>query len=500
VRNAITAQPGFARISASTGVLRLLSKALAGGRRKITVTLGRIGPEWAVVDFEPGDTTDRHYGVAVDIGTTTVVALLADLTRGAVLKKAAMYNQQISKADDVASRISCCMSADAVGELQDLVIDKTINPLIDILCREAGIEDRDISRLAVSANTVMSHLFLGLSPASIGRLPFQPVTRVFGVHRGAELNLRMNPHGIVDVVPAIAGYVGGDIVSDIYVAHLNKQPELTLMVDLGTNGEMVLSEGSQMLACATAAGPAFEGYGLQHGCRAATGAIEGVHFDASLEFHLRVIGKCPPAGICGSGIIDFLAAGLRCGLINPMGRYDTDLLKARGRHLFNDFGCGESHACIIATAEESAGGEPLFISELDISQVLKAKAATYAGMKTLVENQGKTFADIQHFCLAGGFARHISLRNAICIGLLPELPLDRFQVIGNGSLAGAYLALMEAEAMEGFEAIVNLPRVIELNLIKAFEGHFIDALAMPNMAGEDFPGVTAELEGVERAK
>lgn len=493
VQQALAAATGIQACSVSMDVLRNLTPSLAAGNQRISVTMGLRDGRWEAVDIEPGDTTRQHLGVAVDIGTTTVAAVLVDLNQGTILAKASMYNQQIQQADDVASRISACRSPKHLDKLRQLIVKKTINPLIQTLCTQAKVKTRHIVRVSVSGNTVMAHLFLGLSPEGIGTLPFQPITLEYPSCPARQLGLSSHANGLVDIIPSVSGYIGGDITADIYMAKLHKHPESTLLVDIGTNGEIVYSEGSTMAACATAAGPAFEGYGIQHGCRAADGSVEQIRFDETLQFNLKVIGGSKPAGLCGSGIIDFLAEGLRCGLINQMGRFNTDMLQAAGAYLKDEALCGNSVACVIADAESSGCQGPVFISELDISQLMKAKAAIYAGMKTLLTTQGKTFADIQRFCLAGGFARYINLESAITIGLLPEIPLERFEVIGNGSLAGAFLALIEEEAAEAYKGLMHIPEIIELNTDPGFEPNFIDALALPNLNPDDFSETTQRL-------
>ncbi len=428
-------------------------------------------------------------GLAVDIGTTTVVALLIDLTTGETLAKASMYNQQIRKADDVASRISYCRSGKAIAALQALVTQETIDPLASRCCAEARRNPEDIVRVVVSGNTVMTHLFFGLSPVSIGTLPFTPLTRVYPPTKAADIGLFTAPDAMAEAVPSVAGYVGGDIVSDIYLTGLHEPCQATLLIDVGTNGEMVFRDHDHMVVCATAAGPAFEGYGLTHGCRAAAGAIERVDFDEALDMKVRVIGQAKPTGLCGSAIIDFIANGLRCGLINEMGRYNVDLLKSSGRYFFEAALCRDSQACIIVPAADTGTQGPLFVTEQDIAQVLKAKAAIYAGLTTMLETLGLTPNDLERVYLAGGFARHISLANAVTIGLFPDIPLNRYEIVGNGSLAGAYLALLDADVTPVFNAIIDQPEVVELNLVPSFESHFIDALALPHFDTALFPNV-----------
>ncbi len=427
-------------------------------------------------DFNPRFT--KGYGVAVDVGTTTVVAALIDLETGKVLGRESLYNQQILKADDVVSRISLCSAPGNLEALKELVIDHTLNPLIHKLC--TSIDKEQIVHLAISGNTVMMHLFFGISPASIGVIPFKPVSHTFS-STAAELGIDAHPDALVEAVPAIAGYIGGDITSDLYVSNLSSG--LSVLVDIGTNGEMVASLDGKTTACATAAGPAFEGAGLLHGARAASRAIDSIAYNKTLDFELTVIGEPSPMGLCGSAIIDFIAEGFRCGLINAMGRYDIAMLKREDRYER----VGQMHACMLVTPELSATGESITITEGDIAEILKAKAAIYAGLKTLLTELGKTVHDIDLLVLAGGFAKHINLENAICMGLLPDIGTEKYEVIGNGSLAGAALALLDQTTKEAYLDLIEQPEVVMLNQTAHFTNYFQEALAIPNLDESDFP-------------
>ena len=458
--------------------------------QKITVTCFRADGIFHVLDLAPAGSSGDVLGVAIDIGTTTVVAMLVDLLQARILSKASMYNQQIQKADDVASRISACRSDADVVELQRLVIQDTLNPLLSEICEKANRRSSArIYEITLSANTVMSHLFLGISPVSIGRFPFRPVQTRYPEQEAVRLGLNCAPHARVRIVSSISGYVGGDITSDIYVTGMHKPGETRLLIDIGTNGEIVLRAGDRITACATAAGPAFEGYGLHHGCRASIGAIEHIDFGATLEMKHRVIGDQPPVGFCGSAMIDFIACGFRSGLINSVGRLDVHRLKQTGRYLRSPALTDDSIACILVMEKDSGISSPLFISEREIARLLNAKAAIYAGLTTLLEVSGLRALDLHRIDLAGGFARHINLQNAITMGLLPEIPLARYSIIGNGSLAGAYLTLVDARSWMAYEEIVPQLRVIELNQISTFESHYIDALGLPNLDVEAFPDV-----------
>lgn len=452
---------------------------------------GKIDDDFIILSMpDASDTSPQEgLGAAVDIGTTTVVAALIDRKDGAFIRKASKYNAQIERADDVASRISLCETPEGLEDMRRLCIDKTLIPLLEELCEAGHRCLANIRHVVLSGNTVMLHLALGLSPISIGRIPFEPQKKVFERVPARSIGLSMLDDAEVDCIPCTAGYIGGDIVADLMVSGLASQPGVNLLIDIGTNGEMVLAEDGRLTACATAAGPAFEGAGLRHGCRAARGAVEHLEFDQRLDFHVQVIGHTRPMGLCGSAIVDFMACGLRSGMISPLGRYDLDLLKSRGRYAVMEDDGRPSHACVITAKEESGVDEAIMVSEADIAQVIKAKAAIYAGARTLLELHGKQAGALNNVFLAGGFARHVNIHNAITIGLLPDLPENKFICMGNGSLAGAYLALMHDQVLPGMIALSRRPQITMLNNVPGFETSFIDALAMPYMDSSEFPSI-----------
>jgi uncharacterized 2Fe-2S/4Fe-4S cluster protein (DUF4445 family) len=439
----------------------------------------------------PPHTFNPHFtegfGIAADIGTTTVVAALINLKTGRVLGRQSLYNQQILKADDVVSRISLCSETGNLETLKVLVIADTLNPLVNKLCVDHGIEPNEIVHVAVAGNTVMTHIFFGVSPVSIGVLPFKPVSRTFK-DRAGTLGVAAHPDAIVEAVPAVSGYVGGDITADLHVCKLCRFTGLALLIDIGTNGEMAAYHDGKLTATATAAGPAFEGAGIRHGARATRGAIDTVRFDESLDFKITTIDDSLPIGLCGSAIIDFIAEGFRCGLINMVGRYDVELLKKRKRYCPAD----GLHACELVRAEDSATGKSIAVTEHDIAEVLKAKAAIYAGLKTLLTELGKTVCDLDNVILAGGFAKHITLENAFEIGLLPAIGTKKYEVIGNGSLAGAALLLLDKTAASACMEIIDRPQIINLNQTDHFTNFYQEALAIPNLDDRDFPCTTAE--------
>ena len=428
-------------------------------------------------------------GAAVDIGTTTVAAVLVDMKTGDVIARASAPNRQISVADDVTSRISASSAGtEKLKELQSLIIESTINPILHELCAKVCRKSSEIERMTVSGNTVMCHIFLGLSPETIGVLPFEPLMNFYPECPAKELRLAMHPTGKVDVIPSISGYLGGDAVAGIYVSRIMESEKSALFIDLGTNAETVLSDSGKLFGCAAAAGPAFEGSGILCGSRATSGAIERIHFDSSLDFRISTIDNAPPSGICGSAIIDFLACGFRSGLINGMGRFDIGLLKSKNRYYPFTAQDGKTfHACLLADEKSSASEYPLIITEADIESALKAKAAVYAAIKTLLSSRGRRMEDICQLFLAGGFARYINIENAVAIGMLPECLLEKIVILGNSSLGGAYLALTDSKARESFDSIIGKPETVPLNLMPDFETNFIDALMLPNFNSEEFP-------------
>lgn len=475
---------GLDSIIVPLSITQRLSRLSGAGVQMFTITIASSGGNWTLFDLAGVDRPQCSYGVAIDIGTTTVVGLLINLETGVILQNAARYNQQVEMADDVASRISAGKSVQGGERLQRLVVLDTINPIIDSVCHAEGIPRDAIESFAVAGNTVMTHLLLGLDVSNIGKLPFNPCVRYPEMVTARQLRMHGHPDAHVEVIPAISGYIGGDITADICVADLEAHPDGTLLVDIGTNAEMVLKDRNELICCATPAGPAFEGGGLLHGCRASKGAIAHVAIGPDLDFTIECIGDDPPKGVCGSAIIDFIAEGYRRGLINRAGRFDVTRLKECGRHVKLDIAGQSVHACTLTKQATGNGESPILVTEADIAQILQAKAAIFSGIKTLLEQQSRSLDKVVRILLAGGFARHINIKNAMYIGMLPQLPSESFTVMGNGALAGAYLSLVDRRQTQVMHEIHMRPRIVELNLIESFEGNFIDALYLPDMVDE----------------
>lgn len=419
---------------------------------------------------------DGEYGIAVDIGTTTVVVLLAELATGKILGRASGFNQQIRYGDDVLARIQLCHGDPAmVATLQRAVAAETVLPLTKEVCARAKVEPAQLGGFAVAGNSTMLHLLFGIDPSPMGIAPFTPRFIEHRVRPLGDLGLDGFPDIPVHALPGFAAYVGADIAAGVFATGISYETRPTLFVDVGTNGEIVLRHGNRLLACATAAGPAFEGNGLSCGMRAAHGAIERIAIGADpLTLTVKTIGGAPAAespGVCGSGYIDFLAQGRQAGLLNEAGRFVPAVVAAHPEL----FGRGEyDHAVYLAGSP--AGPR---ISEADVARLLQAKAAIAAGIQTLLYREHLEPAAIDHLCLAGGFGMHLDVRHAIASGLLPGFSPGQVEAVGNTSLGGAYLTMLDQAVLDELDRIRWQAEIVELNLDPGFEDRFIENLALP---------------------
>lgn len=424
-------------------------------------------------------------GLAVDIGTTTVTAWLADLATGRVLQQAAEYNQQISRGEDVISRIIYAGKGAGGAELRDLVLD-TINGLVAAACGQAGVDPDDVVKATVSGNSTMMHLLLGIPPESIRREPFVTAMNHLPLLRAGEVGIAMHSDGVVDPLPGVASYVGADITAGALAAGLHAAPQTTLFIDVGTNGETVLGSAEWLVACACSAGPAFEGAGIEHGMRADRGAIEEVWIDGrTYEPTCRVIGRARARGICGSGLISLVAEMFLTGILDKAGRIDATLGTPRVR-------TGPHGAeYVVAWAGETESGEDVVITTVDIDNLVRAKAAIYAGFTVLADATGVSLDSVDRILIGGSFGKYINVEKAIEIGLFPDKPWDRFDYLGNTSVRGAYLALLDREARAEIARIASAMTYIELSADNSFYEAFTSALFLPHTDLSRFPSVAA---------
>ena len=468
---------------------------------------GRAASIWVTLEFQTDHwrltgVTDqplkRPLGVAIDIGTTTVATLLVDLNDGRVLARATDFNRQMHLGDDVLTRINLCGNhPEMLRQLQRAVVAETINPLLVSLWEQAAVPEGRVVVVTVAANTTMLHLFAGVDPSSLGVAPF---TAPFLEHRlvwPQELGLVLPPAAAdrpgADALPAGAGatahsngsvihllasaaaYVGADLTAGIVASGLVYDDGPSLLVDVGTNGEIILKHGARILGCATAAGPAFEGSRLLSGMRAGAGAISHLRFglEPAFTLHREVIGAGPPVGLCGSAYIDMLGQGRQVGLLNAAGRFAPACCPGAQEHLSAVDGYGRA-----LRVGWAPGKQPLLVSENDIATLLQAKAAIAAGITILLQRLGLKAAAIHRLYLAGGFGMHVNVENAIIAGLLPGFNPRQIQVVGNTSLGGAYLAMLEAAVAVEIAQTARRMEIIELNLDPHFESCYIDQLSL----------------------
>jgi uncharacterized 2Fe-2S/4Fe-4S cluster protein (DUF4445 family) len=435
-----------------------------------------------LIDFETGNTENLCFAVAVDVGTTTLVAVLLDARSGEELAASARLNPQTRFGDDVLSRIQ--HASDVGGGLDELnaVILEAVDQLIGQVAATAGVKRQNIYRVSVSGNTTMQHLLLGINPQSLGEVPFVPaVGQAVSVEAG-KLDLDIHLEGRLDTLPVMGGFVGGDIVSGALATGLDQTQGPSLLVDIGTNGEILLSSNGQLWATATAAGPAFEGARILHGMRGSTGAIERVTIDDDLR--VEVIGGGKPAGLCGSGLIDLAVELLRFKIINPQGRMadadglGPDLPPAVRRRVVSH---QDQNAFLLADKDESATGAPIYFVQRDVRQLQLASGAIRAGIILLLRRAGLEPADLTSLLIAGGFGNYIRRTNAQLVGLIPEeVPRDRIRYQGNTSLAGAQLVAISRQARRKAEELARKTQHIDLSTDHGFHDAFADGMIFPD--------------------
>jgi len=423
--------------------------------------------------------------MAVDIGTTTVSAFLVDLTTGEVLGSSAEYNGQIQFGEDVISRI---IYAGRDGGLTELGrrVRQTIAELLERLQKRTGVSPAHIYKATVAGNTTMTHLFLGLPPASIRLAPYIPTVNMPAPILAHEIELGINPLASIDCLPGVASYVGSDITAGVLACGLSETDLLTLFIDVGTNGEIVLGTHDWQVACACSAGPAFEGAGVVNGMRATEGAIEEVWVSSgTLEPTWRVIGGGKPRGICGSGLISLLAELFVTGVIDRGGNVKLDLDTPRVRQ-------GEhGPEYVIAWAGEASTGSDLTLTKVDVDNLLRAKAAIFAGFSVLATSVGVRLEDVQQVLVGGSFGKYINVEKAIQIGLLPDLPWERFKFLGNTSVLGTYRALLSRGERNRLRQIARSMTYLELSADNSFYDAFTAALFLPHTEIARFPSVAS---------
>lgn len=434
-----------------------------------------------------GNPTDL-YGLAIDIGTTTVTVYLVNLTTGEVVDTAAEYNGQIARGEDVISRIIYAGRESGLAELGGLV-RSTINALIERLAQKRHVDPRHIYKATVCGNTTMAHLFLGLPPASIRLAPFIPTVNQPLPVLASEVGLAIHPFASVDPLPGVASYVGADITAGALAAGLMDSEALTVFIDVGTNGEIVLGTKDWMVTCACSAGPAFEGAGVVCGMRATRGAIEEVWINSrTFEPTYRVIGGGKPKGICGSGLISLVAELFISGVADKSGNFvGAGLAPAPANPRVRVGEHGPEY--VVAWANETETGRDIVLTRVDVDNLMRAKAAIYAGFTVLAQSVGVDLKEVERVLIGGAFGKYINVEKAVQIGLLPDLAWDKFQFLGNTAVMGAYMALLSREARAQIKAIAEKMTYIELSADNTFYEAFMSAMFLPHTDLSRFPTV-----------
>ena len=457
-------------------VLRTIGTTLRTA--KWTVTAVVVGTD--LIAIEPGDTTGSSYGIAFDLGTTTAVGTLMDLTTGAPIAVASMLNQQQPFGADVISRISATMlEPEALERLREFA-HSTLGELAQDVCQQAGISPDQVYEVALAGNATMAQLALGIDPEPLGVAPFILATESYEGLLASDLGVRVHPRARAMLFPHLGAYVGGDIIAGVLAAGMDRDKRLRLFIDIGTNCEIVLGNGEKLMATAAPAGPAFEAASIRCGMRAAPGAIEVVTIGDD-GISLQVIDDVAPIGLCGSGLVDAIAELHRSGLMDDSGRFLTqEAIMAARPDLADRFVERDGERLfILATATESGNGQDVFLSQRDVRELQFAKAAISTGWKLLLEEFGTEESEIQQVLLAGSFGTYLSAKSAVGIGLVPKIPVMRIVSAGNVAGEGAKMALLSDSERHGAHALLDEIHYVELSDRTDFNDRFVDELAFP---------------------
>jgi uncharacterized 2Fe-2S/4Fe-4S cluster protein (DUF4445 family) len=473
-------------------VLRDVASVIRSSNWQVTALLGHRGGTVEVMEVCSGDTSGRNYGVAVDLGTTTVVAHLVDLNSSETLATKAKYNSQVSFGDDVIARMMYATTGERRRQLRDTLVSD-VNDLIAALVSDARVKLQDVNFVICAGNTTMTHFLYGLRPEHIRKDPYVPSMSYPPTVRAAEVGVTISARGLLAALPSVASYVGGDVIGDVLVTGMTESEEVSLLIDMGTNGELVLGNSDWMVCCSASAGPAFEGGGISCGMRATNGAIEHIELDERGRVKkVGVVGGGKPLGVCGSGIIDAVGELLRTGCIDRRGRFMADKCGSLVRKAES----GDKEF-VLFHGKDTALGRDIIVSEADISNLIHTKGSIFMAVECLLDHVGLEFDDIKHVYIAGGFGNYLQVEQAIGIGLLPDLDPGIFQCIGNGSVQGAKMALLSVEAHEYIkDRIAACMTYLELSTYHKYMNEYSSTLFLPHTDIEKFPSLMAMSEAV----
>lgn len=477
---------GYPHVTMPLRVIRKLYPLCRNANFDITVSLVQRETDWVITDVEPGDQRQHHYGLAVDYGSTTIVMQLVDLNSGSVIGEEKVVNGQVQYGTDILTRITS--SLDDPSHAQDLqkATVETFRQLLEALTDATGIDAAKCPVMIVSGNTTMIHFLLGLNAWTVFASPYAPVSSDPGFLWGEEVGMAFD--GLLYIIPSASNYIGGDIVSGLLKLDIHKQVETCMFFDIGTNGELVLGNKEWMIAGAGAAGPALEGYISRYGMRAAPGAIDKVKIsDGRISY--TTIGNRKPVGICGSGIIDLLAQMRLNGWINMAGHLNPDA-SDRIVYLQDE----NQYAAVYAKAEESESGMPLYFTQTDIDQYLDTKAAAFTMIECILDSAGITEKQVEKCYLSGAFPAHSDLEAAITIGIFPDLPREKYQMIANTSLEGARILLTNRDRLEEMRELLENMYCVQFASVPDFLIRMQAAKFMPHTDMDRFPTIKAKVK------
>jgi uncharacterized 2Fe-2S/4Fe-4S cluster protein (DUF4445 family) len=475
-------------------VTRLLPRVLRESGWQATAVTGFRGSLTEIIDVEGGDSSQRNMCLAVDIGTTTVVCHLVDCRDGQTYGQAAKYNSQAAYGADVIRRISHASESPEKESALRKAIVGDLNELIHDLIVRYRIGAQDITFIVAAGNTAMLHLLLSLPAENVRREPYVGTAYRLPAFRAAEIGLQINPRGLLYCLPCVAGFVGADIVAGVYASGLAEGDEVRMLIDVGTNGEIVIGNRDFLVCASASAGPAFEGAECRCGMRATRGAIDHIRLaNANHVLSYSTVGSVPPLGLSGTGYVDLIAEMLRVGVINKTGEIDRDLAKQR----IHEGEYGELEYVVIS-AEQSGNGKNVSITQSDINNIRRAKGAIYAATDVLLKALSLSLDDIAEIMVAGAFGNFLNLRNAVCVGMLPDVSPERMRFVGNTSLAGAKLAALSQQAYEEIFRVADRMTYFELSTDPNFMDQFVAACFFPHTNVELFPSVAAELAACKK--
>ncbi len=465
---------------------RRLSSILPDSKYSVTgmVSLGPCG--WEVVDVVPATVEQPLWAMAIDLGSTTVVFYLIDMESGTVIDTVSRPNPQRAHGEDILDRILFAGKGDGLKVLQSEIMDLFNTTIAETAARNHG-DTENIHYLTVAGNTTMCHFLFALDPSNICKEPYLPSVNHFDLVRSAEVGIRCHDLAWLYCFPNIGSYFGGDLIAGILASGMHLSEEISILVDVGTNAEVVLGNRDWLVACAGAAGPALEGGILTCGMRAQAGAIERIDISPDdLSIKYQVIGGGRPKGLCGSAIIDLLSAMFMAGIVDPTGKLVKDRVPGRVREINGEM------AYVLVEPDDTETGEPVYITQSDIKNLIRSKGAMYTILNVVIQSVGIDFSDIENFYVAGAFGNYIDPVKAISIGMLPDIPVEKFKPLGNSAGEGAVKALLDVNARKEVEHIMDKLTYLEMNVRGDFMNQLTAALFLPHTDRSLFPSVKVQ--------